>query len=114
LLIGASTHSIEQALQAQKDGADYINLGPIFPTETKEVAEGFLGPDVIARIRSHVALPFTVMGGINESNIDQVLAKGAQRVAMVTAISAAKDIAERVSFLKERIRSHIRLERKSF
>jgi thiamine-phosphate pyrophosphorylase len=113
LLIGASTHSVEQALQAQEDGADYINVGPIFPTETKKEAETFLGPDAISRICQHVTLPFTVMGGINEFNIDQVLTKGAQRVAMVTAITAAESIAEKVSFLKERIRSHIRPERKS-
>ena len=106
LLIGVSTHSLEQAIQAQKDGADYINIGPIFPTKTKEEAEDFLGPDAIAKISPHVAIPFTVMGGINESNIDQVLTEGARRVAMVTAITKAANIAQRVSFFKEKIRSY--------
>jgi thiamine-phosphate pyrophosphorylase len=103
LLIGASTHSLEQALQAQEDGADYINIGPIFRTTTKEGVELSLGPEAIARISPQIKVDFTVMGGINESNIDQVLAKGARRVAMVTAITKAPDIAAKVRFLKEKI-----------
>jgi len=103
LLIGASTHSLEQALQAEKDGADYVNIGPIFPTRTKEGVERVLGPEAIATISPHVEVDFTVMGGINEANIDQVLAQGARRVAMVTAITKATDIAAKVRFLKEKI-----------
>ncbi len=106
LLLGASSHSLEEALQAQEDGADYINIGPIFPTKTKVGAERFLGPDAIARISPHIGVPFTVMGGIKESNIEQVLAKGARRVAVVTAITQAANIAERVSSLKESIRNY--------
>jgi thiamine-phosphate pyrophosphorylase len=104
LLIGASTHSLKDALQAQKDGADYVNIGPIFPTKTKEGVERVLGPEAIAAIRPHVEVPFTVMGGINEANIDQVLAQGARRVAMITAITKAKDIGAKVRSLKEKIR----------
>ena len=106
LLIGASTHSLQQALQAEKDGADYINIGPIFSTETKEGAKSVLGPEAIATIRPHLKVPFTVMGGISEANIDQVLAQGARRVAMVTAITKAADIAAKVESLKEKIRQY--------
>jgi len=103
LIIGASTHSLQEAIQAQQDGADYINIGPIFPTSTKEGVERFLGPQAIAEISPEIDVPFTVMGGISEANIDQVLAQGAQRVAMVTAITQADDIAEKTKFLKETI-----------
>jgi thiamine-phosphate pyrophosphorylase len=103
LLIGASTHSLEDVLQAQKDGADYVNIGPIFPTRTKEGVERVVGPEAIATISPHVEVPFTVMGGINEANIDQVLAQGARRVAMVTAITRAADIAAKVRSLREKI-----------
>ena len=103
LLIGASTHSLEQALQAEKDGADYINIGPIFITKTKEGVESSLGPEAIARISPYIKVPFTVMGGIDEENLELVLAKGARRVAMVTAITRAADIAASVRLLKERI-----------
>ena len=111
LLIGASTHTLEQALEAQRNGADYINIGPIFPTETKEGAEGSVGPDAIDNISQHVEVPFTVMGGVNESNIDKVLTRGAQRVAMITAITEAENIAERVHSLRERIRSYLHQKR---
>ena len=94
---------MEDVLQAQKDGADYVNIGPIFPTRTKEGVERVLGPEAIATISPHVEVDFTVMGGINEANIDQVLAQGARRVAMVTAITRAADIAAKVRYLKEKI-----------
>jgi len=104
MLIGISTHTLEEALQAEQDGADYINIGPIFPTKTKEGVEYSLGPDAITDISRKVLLPFTVMGGIKESNMDQVLARGAKRVAIVTAITQAPDIAETVRSLKGKIR----------
>ena len=104
LLIGISTHSPEEALQAQADGADYINIGPIFPTKTKMGVGHALGPDAIALFQKNIEIPFTVMGGINESNIDQVLARGVRRVAMVTAITQAPDIAGAVRSLKKRIK----------
>jgi thiamine-phosphate pyrophosphorylase len=106
LIIGASTHSLEEALRAQAEGADYINIGPIFPTRTKEGVKQFLGPEAIAAIRPKLQVPFTVMGGITGSNLDQVLASGARRVAMVTAITRAPDIAGAVRALKERIRGY--------
>ena len=103
LLIGASTQSLEEALQARDEGADYVNIGPIFPTKTKEGIEHYLGPEAINVIGPEINIPFTVMGGINESNIDQVLVKGARRVAVVTAITQAPDISERVRSLRKRI-----------
>jgi thiamine-phosphate pyrophosphorylase len=103
LLLGASTHSMEEAKRAQNDGADYVNIGPIFPTKTKEGVEQFLGPKAISTIATEIRIPFTVMGGIDESNIDQVLMAGARRVAMVTAITQAPDIREKVIALKKRI-----------
>ena len=104
LLIGVSTHSLEEALEAGREGADYVNIGPIFPTKTKKGVEYFLGPDAIPAISRKIKIPFTVMGGIKESNIDQVVARGAHRVAIVTAITQAPDIAETVRSLKNRIR----------
>jgi thiamine-phosphate pyrophosphorylase len=106
LLIGASTHSLAEAIQAQKEGADYINIGPIFPTGTKEGIERLLGPEAIAAISPEIDVPFTVMGGISESNIDRVLANGARRVAMVTAITRAPDITAQVRALRAKIQSY--------
>jgi thiamine-phosphate pyrophosphorylase len=104
LLIGVSTHSLEEALEAERGGTDYINIGPIFPTKTKMGVEYSLGPDAIPAISLQINIPYTVMGGIKESNIDQVVTRGAHRVAIVTAITQAPDIAEAVRYLKLRIR----------
>lgn len=91
LLIGASTHGLRQALEAQRQGADYVNIGPIFPTTTRPGHDRFLGPRAIAEIAPRLDVPFTVMGGIDESNIEQVLAAGARRIAVVTAVTGAAD-----------------------
>jgi thiamine-phosphate pyrophosphorylase len=103
LLIGASSHDLEEAVRAQQEGADYVNIGPIFPTGTKEGIEHFLGPEEIGKIAPHLSIPFTVMGGIKESNIAQVLAAGATKVAVVTAITQAPDIAEAVRSFRKKL-----------
>jgi len=103
LIIGVSTHSPEQALAAQAAGADYINIGPIFPTGTKEVSAKILGPDAVSDIGGRVDIPFTVMGGIKESNMDEVLKRGARRLAVVTAVTEAEDIAEATKRMREKI-----------
>ena len=74
LIIGVSTHNLEEALQAERDGASYINIGPIFPTQTKTLGIQPLGLDKIREISAKINIPFTVMGGIHEDNIDQVIA----------------------------------------
>jgi thiamine-phosphate pyrophosphorylase len=105
LLIGISTHSREEALKAQDGGADYVNIGPIFPTRTKEGVIRFLGPEAIPVIAAGLEIPFTVMGGIGRANVEEVLAQGARRVAVVTAITMADDMAGAVAALRETIRS---------
>ncbi len=102
-IIGNSTHSLEDALRAAGEGADYINIGPIFPTQTKVGLSRFLGPEMIGVVAPRISLPFTVMGGITAGNIDQVLAAGARRIAVVTAITKAESIADVVRQLRERI-----------
>lgn len=105
LILGASTHNLEEALAAQEEGADYVNIGPIFATKTKATATRFLGPDAIGEISPHLRVPFTVMGGINMDNITQVLDAGARRVAVVTGVTRANDITERVQELRQIIMS---------
>ncbi len=105
LLIGISTHSREEALKAQGEGADYVNIGPIFTTRTKEGVNEFLGPEAIPGIVAGLSVPFTVMGGIGGANIEKVVAQGAHRVAVVTAVTMADDMAGAVAALREAIRS---------
>jgi thiamine-phosphate pyrophosphorylase len=106
LITGASTHSLEDALRAEAEGADYINIGPIFHTNTKDKVPRTLGPDAIREITPHIKVPFSTMGGINLDNIAQVLEAGARRVALITGVTRAPDVAERVRALRRIIRSY--------
>jgi thiamine-phosphate pyrophosphorylase len=103
LLIGASTHSLEEALAAQEAGASYVNIGPIFPTRTKETANP-LGPEMIDRIAARLHIPWTTMGGIKASNIDQVVLRGARHPAVITAVTAAPDPAAAARELRDIIK----------
>lgn len=106
LILGASSHSLEEALQAEEEGADYVNIGPIFPTETKEGITHFLGPDAIREIGPRLQVPFTTMGGIHRNNIRLVLEAGARHIAMVTGITRAQDITMRIEELRKIILSY--------
>jgi thiamine-phosphate pyrophosphorylase len=90
LIIGASTHSLEEALEAQEAGASYLNIGPIFPTRTKLIPAP-LGPQAIDHLAPHLRIPWTTMGGINSANISQVVRRGARHPAVMTAVTAAPD-----------------------
>jgi thiamine-phosphate pyrophosphorylase len=102
LLIGRSIHSLAQALAAQDEGADYVNIGPIFPTGTKEHT-ALLGPQAISAIAPQLRVPFTVMGGIKAGNMHAVMAAGARRIAVVTAVTQADDMPAAVRALRAQI-----------
>ncbi len=89
-IIGISTHSREQAIAAQKAGADYIGFGPIFATATKD-AGSMQGTARIAAVRQAVSIPVIAIGGINHANVAAVLGAGASGVAVISAILSAPD-----------------------
>ncbi len=91
MLIGCSTHSVPEARRAERDGASYINIGPLFPTRTKQWDKPFLGLIGLKRIAAVTSLPFTVMGGIKKEHIPDLHRAGAQIIALVSAITAAPD-----------------------
>ena len=88
-IIGASTHTEAEAVAAEEAGASYVNIGPLFPTSTKKAKTSSLGMDGLRRISARVSVPFTVMGGIQERHIPDLLAAGARTVAVVSAVTAA-------------------------
>lgn len=92
IVIGVSTHDIGEALKAQEDGADYVNIGPIFATKTKENLVAPLGLDTLRAIATRIGIPFTVMGGIKARHIEELLSVGVKHVAMVTEITQASDV----------------------
>jgi len=89
-IVGKSTHSVAQAVAAQKEGADYLGFGPVFSTPTKpdyrEIGLGNFG-----EIRRKIRVPVVAIGGIGGSNIENVLSAGAGRVAVVRAVFSASD-----------------------
>ncbi|OGV56907.1 MAG: thiamine-phosphate diphosphorylase [Lentisphaerae bacterium GWF2_44_16] len=101
LIIGNSTHSLSEALDAQARGADYINIGPIYATQTKSVPCPLLGIKTIESISPHLKIPFTVMGGIKEKHLPELIRKGARKIAMVTEITASENIKEKVFLLRK-------------
>ena len=105
LIVGASTHSVEEALQAQTEGASYINIGPIYPTDTKHWEDRFLGIEGLKRIAAVSRIPFTVMGGIKREHIPELVCAGAQTIGIVTAVTMAPDpsrvVAELLATLRE-------------
>jgi len=103
LIIGASSHNIDEALSAQRAGASYVNMGPIFDTQTKSVPTGAIGPEMIESIAPNLDIPYTTMGGIKLHNIDEVLERGVRHVAVVTAVTAAQDVAKAARDLREAI-----------
>ena len=101
-IIGVSTHSIIQARQAQQDGADYIAIGPIYPTRTKDY-EPSIGIEVIQEILGIVNIPIIAIGAITLENMDEVLKAGASRVAVCSAIIGSKDIYSSTKQFKEKL-----------
>jgi thiamine-phosphate pyrophosphorylase len=89
-LVGVSTHSLEQARSAVLDGADYIGVGPTFPSGTKKFAE-FTGTELLRAVAPEIRLPAFAIGGIDAKNLAEVLATGITRVAVSGAVTSAKD-----------------------
>jgi thiamine-phosphate pyrophosphorylase len=90
-IIGISCRNLAQALRAQEQGADYVSIGPIFPTPLKPDLNP-LGLGLIRKIKANIKIPFFVIGGINRSNINKVVSSGAGRVAVCRAICQARNI----------------------
>jgi len=93
ILVGKSTHSLQQAIAAQREGADYIGFGPIFATPTKPDYAP-IGLSDIGRVHAEVSVPIFCIGGINIDNLQSVIDAGAKRVVMVSALLKAHSIVD--------------------
>ena len=91
MIIGVSVSSVEEALEAEAEGADYLGVGPLFPTLTKADALPATGLDVLRGIRKAVSIPLVGIGGITPANAGDVIRAGADGVAVVSAIVANPD-----------------------
>ena len=91
MLIGISAESVQDAVEAEKGGADYLGVSPIYATPTKSDTAPPLGLEGLQEIRKRVKIPLAAIGGLNESNAAEVIRHGADGVAVVSAIVAADD-----------------------
>jgi thiamine-phosphate pyrophosphorylase len=94
LLIGKSTHSIEEAIKADNDGAHFITLGPIFETPSKLKYGKPIGVDIINEVKSKLSIPVIAIGGIKLNNVEMVKKAGADGIALITGILESKNIKE--------------------
>jgi len=101
-IIGVSAHSCEEALAAEKDGADYLGVGAVFPTNSKDDASE-VGLNMLKEIRKISKLPIVGIGGINAQNYAQVVEAGAQGAAIISGILAAENIENEVIKIKRTI-----------
>ena len=103
-IIGISAHNLEEALEAQAQGADYLGVGALYPTGSKKDAS-VLAPGRFREIIQAVQIPVVGIGGIHEAQLDQVMDQGAAGCAMISAILGAEDITAAVVRMKARLQA---------
>jgi len=91
-IIGISTHSIEEAREAERGGADYIGVGPVFPTKTKADVVNPVSVSYVRQAAAEIRIPFVAIGGIKLHNVDEVLSAGATRICAVSEIVGSRDV----------------------
>lgn len=100
-IIGATAHSVDEAIKAEKDGADYLGVGAIFSTSTKSNTIP-ITYDILKDVCSAVSIPVCAIGGVSSSNILSLKGTGIDGVAVVSAVFACKDIHTQTQILKEK------------
>jgi thiamine-phosphate pyrophosphorylase len=100
-ILGVSASTVEEAIQAEKDGADYIGVGAVYATATKADAGNAIGLVRLAEIKKSVQIPVVAIGGINLNNIAKVIRAGADGAAVVSAVVSAPDIKAAAAALKD-------------
>lgn len=102
MILGVSTHNVQEAIQAQADGADYLGCGAAFPSGTKSNA-GVSGVETIKQVASAVDIPVVAIGGITMDNLSQFAGSAVSGMAVVSAIYAQEDICAAAAALKDKI-----------
>jgi thiamine-phosphate pyrophosphorylase len=92
LLIGASTHSVDEALEAESEGADFITLGPVYKTPSKAKYGEPIGVEILKKAKAKTTIPLLAIGGINPGNVQEVREAGADGIAVISAILTADNI----------------------
>ncbi|WP_400256672.1 thiamine phosphate synthase [Candidatus Methanomassiliicoccus intestinalis] len=102
-IIGVSAGTAEEALRAEKDGADYVALSPVFDTSSKDDAGRGRGIEELKKMKQAVSIPVLAIGGINQDNIKEVIAAGADGAAVISAVVSQEDVTAAAASLKRLI-----------
>lgn len=102
-VIGGTVRNVSDLQQATADGADYVGLGPVFPTASKNVDHLPLGLDAVAMVAARAMIPIIAIAGINAGNVAEVMASGAYGIAVIGAIASAADVRAAAEMLRGRM-----------
>ena len=102
-LIGVTVHDVEEAVEAEKGGADYVGLSPVFATDSKNDAGSACGPDMLKAVKMAVSIPVVAIGGIGPGNARDVLEAGADGLAIISAVVSQPDVKAAAQHLKAMI-----------
>ena len=102
-IIGKTARTVQQAIAAEREGADYVGLGPVFPTDSKQI-DGPIGMGVIRSASQALKIPLFAIGGINLSNLDQLLQAGSRRIAVISAVVSSDDVKSSANELLRKLR----------
>lgn len=91
-IIGLTVHNTDEAIEAEKKGADYVGLSPIFDTATKKDAGKGIGPDRIRDVKNAIRIPVVVIGGINKENSESVIRNGADSLVAISAVLCSDNV----------------------
>jgi thiamine-phosphate pyrophosphorylase len=111
-VIGISVGNVAEGVAAEKAGADYVALGPVFSTTSKDDAGPALGLSALREIRAAVSIPVIAIGGIGRENVGAVIGAGADGVAVISAVAGQPDITAAARDLKDRITAAKREDRR--
>lgn len=100
-IIGVTVHNLKQALLAQKSGANYIGISPVFKTKTKPDAKNPVGIKLIKKIKQHTHLPVVAIGGINLSNMEEVTFAGADYICAISAVVTKKNVEQEIEKVQD-------------
>lgn len=103
-IIGLTVHNVEEAIEAEKKGADYVGLSPIFMTGTKKDAGEACGTPMITEVKKHISIPVVVIGGINSENIIEVMKAGADSAIAISDVVTSDDVFEKVTELRQKLK----------
>lgn len=110
-IIGVSASTVDEAQRAEAEGADYLGVGPVFPTTSKPDAVAHIGLDGLARIREVVSIPIVAIGGITREKVADLIRAGADGIAVIAAIAEADDMVAAARGLRDEVAKALRLRK---